>query len=232
MIWTLSADREIAPHIQPEGQHEIAFLASTRHHNGLLMANNLAWVGERLWQLYTLFNDLVTNQKQLELLAAVEAAVYRRLTYRRSLQSQRPGAGGRRQRSVLCDGHGRGGCHHRRNHRRRGAAGVHLPGFRQGEQHPGVARHPARGGHGLCRPMEPLGRWSGRCHDGTKGSFIAERKRLKWDYCMGSRGGGRSPGSFAESLACPEDRRTQDGREHFVPDTSQFLQPVPSFTTD
>jgi hypothetical protein len=44
-IWRLPASREIAPHIKPEGEHV----------NGLL-----AWGGERLWLVCTLFNVLVT----------------------------------------------------------------------------------------------------------------------------------------------------------------------------
>lgn len=59
-IWSLPASREIAPRIKPEGQHDIAFLARSCHHSGPLMGHDLAWCGERLWLVNTLFNGLVT----------------------------------------------------------------------------------------------------------------------------------------------------------------------------
>ena len=42
-IWSLAANREIAAHIQPEGEHDIAFLARSCHHSGPLMGHDLAW---------------------------------------------------------------------------------------------------------------------------------------------------------------------------------------------
>jgi hypothetical protein len=51
---------EIAAHIKPEGEHDIAFLARSCHHSGPLMGHDLAWDGERLWLVNTLFNGLVT----------------------------------------------------------------------------------------------------------------------------------------------------------------------------
>ncbi len=59
-IWTLPANREIAPHIKPEGEHDIAFLARSCHHTGPLMGHDLAWGNGRLWLVNTLFNGLVT----------------------------------------------------------------------------------------------------------------------------------------------------------------------------
>jgi uncharacterized protein (TIGR03032 family) len=59
-IWSLPANREIAAHIKPEGEHDIAFLARSCHHSGPLMGHDLAWDGERLWLVNTLFNGLVT----------------------------------------------------------------------------------------------------------------------------------------------------------------------------
>ena len=47
-IWSLPANREIAAHIKPEGEHHIAFLARSCHHSGLLMNHDLAWGGEGL----------------------------------------------------------------------------------------------------------------------------------------------------------------------------------------
>jgi uncharacterized protein (TIGR03032 family) len=59
-IWNLPASREIAPRINPEGEHDIAFLARSCHHSGPLMGHDLAWCGNRLWLVNTLFNGLVT----------------------------------------------------------------------------------------------------------------------------------------------------------------------------
>ncbi|MEB3319732.1 MAG: TIGR03032 family protein [Cyanobium sp.] len=59
-VWSLPASREIAPRIKPEGQHDIAFLARSCHHSGPLMGHDLAWCGDRLWLVNTLFNGLVT----------------------------------------------------------------------------------------------------------------------------------------------------------------------------
>jgi hypothetical protein len=47
-IWSLPANREIAAHIKPEGEHDIAFLARSCHHSGPLMGHGLAWGCERL----------------------------------------------------------------------------------------------------------------------------------------------------------------------------------------
>jgi hypothetical protein len=44
-IWSLPANREIAPHLQPEGEHDIAFLARSCYHSGPLMGHDLAWCG-------------------------------------------------------------------------------------------------------------------------------------------------------------------------------------------
>ena len=49
-IWSLPAGREIAHHTQPEGEHDIAFLARSCHQSGPLMGHDLAWGGERLWE--------------------------------------------------------------------------------------------------------------------------------------------------------------------------------------
>lgn len=59
-VWTLPASREIAPRLAPEGEHDIAFLARSCHHSGPLMGHDLAWCGDRLWMVNTLFNGLVT----------------------------------------------------------------------------------------------------------------------------------------------------------------------------
>jgi len=60
MIWQLPADRAIAPSLSPEREHDIAFLARTGHLTGPLMVHDLAWAGEELWLVNTLFNCLAT----------------------------------------------------------------------------------------------------------------------------------------------------------------------------
>ncbi len=59
-IWTFPASREIAPRIKPEGTHDIAFLARSAHYSGLIMGHDLAWCGNQLWGVNTLFNCLCT----------------------------------------------------------------------------------------------------------------------------------------------------------------------------
>ena len=47
-IWSLPANREVSHHTQPEGEHDIAFLARSCHQSGPLMGHDLAWGGEGL----------------------------------------------------------------------------------------------------------------------------------------------------------------------------------------
>ena len=60
-IWSLPANREIAPHIKPEGEHDIAFLARSCHHSGPLMGHDLAWGGEGL-------RDSLSHMRSTEML--------------------------------------------------------------------------------------------------------------------------------------------------------------------
>ena len=59
-VWSFPASRDLAPSIRPEGTHDIAFLARTAHHSGQIMGHDLAWCGDRLWGVNTLFNCLCT----------------------------------------------------------------------------------------------------------------------------------------------------------------------------
>ena len=59
-IWNLAANREIAPQIKPEGEHDIAFLARSCHQTGPIMGHDLGFCGNRLWVVNTLFNCLAT----------------------------------------------------------------------------------------------------------------------------------------------------------------------------
>jgi hypothetical protein len=61
-VWTLPANREIAARIPPAGEHDIAFLARSAHHSGPLMGHDLAWCGDRLWLVNTLFNGLAVSE--------------------------------------------------------------------------------------------------------------------------------------------------------------------------
>jgi uncharacterized protein (TIGR03032 family) len=59
-VWSLPANRAIASRLPPEEQHDIAFLARSCHQTGPLMIHDLAWAGDQLWLVNTLFNCLVT----------------------------------------------------------------------------------------------------------------------------------------------------------------------------
>ena len=61
-IWHLPADRELAAHIQPEEGYDIAFLARSCHLTGPLMSHELAYDGQKLWIVNTLFNCLATME--------------------------------------------------------------------------------------------------------------------------------------------------------------------------
>lgn len=53
-IWSLPASREIAHNTQPEGEHDIAFLARSCHHSGPLLGHDLAWGGDEVFAAYEL----------------------------------------------------------------------------------------------------------------------------------------------------------------------------------
>ena len=59
-VWTLPANQAIAPKIEPECEHDIALLSRMAHYSGPVMGHDLAWCGDRLWLVNTLFNGLVT----------------------------------------------------------------------------------------------------------------------------------------------------------------------------
>lgn len=59
-IWSLPANRVIAASIEPERGHDIALLSRSAHYSGPVMGHDLAWCGDRLWLVNTLFNGLVT----------------------------------------------------------------------------------------------------------------------------------------------------------------------------
>lgn len=59
-IWSLLANRDIAPRIKPEGERDMAFIARSCHLTGPIMGHDLAFDGQRLWVVNTLFNCLAT----------------------------------------------------------------------------------------------------------------------------------------------------------------------------
>lgn len=59
-IWLLPANRDVAPQIKPAGERDMAFLARNCHITGPIMGHDLAFDGQRLWVVNTLFNCLAT----------------------------------------------------------------------------------------------------------------------------------------------------------------------------
>ena len=63
-IWNLpAAPPELAECVQPEGTHDICFLARDAHFTGPTLGHDLAWCGGKLWMVNTLFNCLSTIEK-------------------------------------------------------------------------------------------------------------------------------------------------------------------------
>jgi len=59
-IWQLPAQREIAPRIDPDAGHDIAFLARQSYVTGPILGHDLGWGQGQLWLVNTLFNCLCT----------------------------------------------------------------------------------------------------------------------------------------------------------------------------
>jgi uncharacterized protein (TIGR03032 family) len=59
-VWTLRAAPEIAARIEPAGRHDACFLARSAHFTGEIQGHELAWAGEELWVVNTLFSCLCT----------------------------------------------------------------------------------------------------------------------------------------------------------------------------
>lgn len=60
-IWLLpAAPPELARRVEPEGSHDVAFLARHAHFTGSIMSHDLAWCGGGLWLVNTLFSCLCT----------------------------------------------------------------------------------------------------------------------------------------------------------------------------
>jgi len=59
-IWSLRGAPDIAPKLAPTGRHDGCFLARTAHFTGEIQGHELAWAGDELWVVNTLFSCLCT----------------------------------------------------------------------------------------------------------------------------------------------------------------------------
>jgi uncharacterized protein (TIGR03032 family) len=59
-IWFLRANPVIAPRLGVPGRHDVCFLARSSHMTGDIQVHEMAWVGEDLWMVNTLFSCLCT----------------------------------------------------------------------------------------------------------------------------------------------------------------------------
>lgn len=60
MVWMLSAAGELAPRIEPAGRHDGAFLTRSGVFTGPIHCHDMAWCGDELWIVNTLFSCLCT----------------------------------------------------------------------------------------------------------------------------------------------------------------------------
>lgn len=59
-IWSLRSTPDIAPRLAPAGRYDGCFLARSSHFTGDIHAHELAWAGDELWCVNTLFSCLCT----------------------------------------------------------------------------------------------------------------------------------------------------------------------------
>jgi uncharacterized protein (TIGR03032 family) len=59
-VWTLRNAPDIAPRIEPAGQHDACYLPRSCHVTGDIRVHEIAWVGEDLWIVNTRFSCLCT----------------------------------------------------------------------------------------------------------------------------------------------------------------------------
>ena len=94
-VWFLRNAPDIAPRVEPAGQHDACFLPRSCHVTGDIGVHELAWAGDELWVVNTRFSCLCTLAPRLQLRAALAAAVHHRPGRRGPLPSERPGHRGR-----------------------------------------------------------------------------------------------------------------------------------------
>lgn len=63
-IWHLAAAKDLAPHIEPAGTYDAAFLTRSAAFTGSIHCHDLAWCGRELWVVNTLFSCLCTLQPE------------------------------------------------------------------------------------------------------------------------------------------------------------------------
>jgi uncharacterized protein (TIGR03032 family) len=59
-VWILRNAPDIAPRVEPAGQHDACFLPRSSHVTGDIGVHELAWAGEELWIINTRFSCLCT----------------------------------------------------------------------------------------------------------------------------------------------------------------------------
>lgn len=59
-IWTLRNSPQVAARLEPKGTHDACFLPRTSHVTGNIDCHEIAWAGEELWAVNTLFSCLCT----------------------------------------------------------------------------------------------------------------------------------------------------------------------------
>jgi uncharacterized protein (TIGR03032 family) len=59
-IWSLRSAPDIAPRLEPAGRYDGCFLARSSHFTGDVHAHELAWAGDELWIVNSLFSCLCT----------------------------------------------------------------------------------------------------------------------------------------------------------------------------
>src|SRR6187399_2565704 len=59
-VWFLRNAPDIAPRVEPAGQHDACFLPRSSHITGDIAVHELAWAGEELWVVNTRFSCLCT----------------------------------------------------------------------------------------------------------------------------------------------------------------------------
>jgi len=65
VIWFLRSTPEIAPYVEPAGKYDACFLARTCHVTSEINSHELAYAGEQLWVVNTLFSCLCTLNLKL-----------------------------------------------------------------------------------------------------------------------------------------------------------------------
>ena len=59
-IWFLKSAPELAARIEPAGKYDACYLTRSCHYTGAILGHELAWAGDELWVVNTLFSSLCT----------------------------------------------------------------------------------------------------------------------------------------------------------------------------